>query len=87
MSGGKNRQTLYIYVDESGQDSKSRYFVVGAVVTERRLEMGERLERIEADSETHGLKWHKSSNDRRVAYLSMVLRHRVCAGDVYVYIQ
>jgi hypothetical protein len=48
---GAQKQKLYCYVDETGQDTDGRLFLVSVVVTEQEQEAFAReLERIEAES-------------------------------------
>ena len=69
-----HKQKLYCYVDETGQDTEGRLFLVSVVVTEQEQEAfaGE-LERIEAESGKRHIKWHKSSVARKIAYIKAVL--------------
>ena len=77
-------QKLYAYVDESGQDPKSEFFVVVAVISaDDQAELRKRLECIEDMAQTNKLKWHKTSYDRKMRYLSLVLEQKIAAGKVY----
>lgn len=77
-------QKLYCYVDESGQDPKSEFFVVVAVISaENQSYLRKQLEDIEDIAQTHKLKWHKTSYDRKMRYLSLVLEQKIAAGKVY----
>lgn len=77
-------QKLYCYVDESGQDPKSEFFVVVAIVNaEDQSHLRKQLEDIEDIAQTHKLKWHKTSHDRKMRYLSLVLERKIAAGKVY----
>ena len=74
----KRAQKLYAYVDESGQDTRGRMFVVGIVVLEQEREkIGQELERIEEQSGKRIKKWHKASHDHRIAYFEDITRSRV----------
>jgi hypothetical protein len=78
------RQRLYAYLDESGQDASSEYFVVVAVVTDAEQDrIRKELEAIEEEAQTHSLKWHKTSHTRRMRYLSLVLERSIASGTVY----
>ena len=69
-----HKQKLYCYVDETGQDTEGRLFLVSVVVTEQEQEAFAReLERIEAESGKRHIKWHKSSVARKIAYIKAVL--------------
>lgn len=78
-------QKLYCYVDESGQDTASDFFVVVAVITEGdQQSIREHLERIERNAGTNRKKWHKVRHENRMRYLSAVLEQKIAAGNVYV---
>jgi hypothetical protein len=79
----KNLQKLYCYVDESGQDTKGRFFLVAIVITgEEREVMMQELEKIEGESGKGILKWKKTSVERRVAYLEKIFANRLFAGKI-----
>ncbi len=77
-------QRLYCYVDETGQDVTSAFFIVVAVVNDRRQDLlrHERVE-IETVARTGQRKWHKSRPERRLGYLQLVLQRQVAAGEVH----
>ena len=57
-------QKLYAYVDESGQDTAGRIFVVGIVVLEQEREkIAQALEHIEERSGKLIKKWHRAPRD------------------------
>lgn len=67
---------LYCYVDETGQDTGGKIFIVSVVVTENgRDELLKLLEVFEKKSGKGNRKWHKSKHPARVEYLRQVLRH------------
>ena len=63
-------QKLYAYVDESGQDTEGRFFVVSVVLvgTERDTVL-QRLEALEARSGKGYVKWHRARYAFRQAYI------------------
>lgn len=66
----KSVQKLYAYVDESGQDTRGVFFVVGVVVLEEEREaVLHEIERIENESGKKNSKWHKSRPTSRQAYM------------------
>jgi hypothetical protein len=77
------RQKLYCYVDETGQDARSDFFIVVAVVTVGEQE-AERiaLTRIEHAARTNQLKWHKTEKSRWLKYLKLVL-DQAAGGQVF----
>jgi len=77
-------QKLYCYVDETGQDIGSEFFIVVAVVSDKEQDLlREQLLKVESLSKIGKRKWHKSRSDRRKRYLRLVLEKGVCKGEVY----
>jgi hypothetical protein len=69
----QNKQKLYVYVDESGQDTEGKFFVVGIIVTdENRDRIVDELKRIEKDSGKGNVKWHSSRSQKRGQYITLV---------------
>lgn len=70
-------QKLFCYVDETGQDTKGRLFIVSVVVTvaaEKRDELAAVCEALETTTAKGKFKWGKAAPDRRLAYLRHVFR-------------
>jgi hypothetical protein len=63
---------LYAYIDESGQDTLGRFFVVGAVVIDRaqRDTVAGLLEALEARSQKGRVKWGRARFSHRQVYVS-----------------
>ncbi len=62
---------LYAYIDESGQETEGRIFVVGTVVVGiDHDEVLRQLEAIEARSRKRHLKWHRARPVFRQAYMN-----------------
>ena len=77
-------EKLAVYVDESGQDDTSKFFIVVAAVTSgEQDDIRKKLLEIEAEAQTNGMKWHRTRHDRRIHYLTLVLRHHVASGGLY----
>ena len=77
-------QKLYCYVDESGQDDTSKFFIVVAVVTHHdQDEVRKKLLEIESEARTNGMKWHRTRHDRRMQYLTFVLQRSIAFGGLY----
>ncbi len=77
-------QRLYCYIDETGQDVSSVFFIVVAVVSDRQQDLlRQALLEIETAARTGHRKWHKSRPERRLGYLQLVLQGRVAAGEVF----
>jgi hypothetical protein len=79
-----NKEKLYCYVDETGQDVASRLFVVVAVVSaDEQGGLRQALTEIEEAAGTGRRKWHKSRPERRLCYLGLVLEKNVVPGGVF----
>ena len=77
-------QKVYCYVDESGQDDRSQYFVVVAVLLNGNQDVvRERLLGVEQTAKTNRMKWHKTLHKRRIHYLHLVQQSKIAAGHVY----
>lgn len=77
-------EKIVVYVDESGQDDTSKFFIVVAVVTSHNQEeLRKQLLDIEAEAQTHGMKWHRTRHDRRMRYLTLVLQRHIVFGGLY----
>lgn len=61
---------LYCYVDESGQDTHGKLFIVAVVVTdEQRDELQRSLEQLEGTSGKHKRKWMKTRPKEQQTYI------------------
>ncbi len=68
-------QKFYCYVDENGQDTKGRIFIVAVVVLgSERDELLGACEQLEQDTKKGKFKWGKAEHSRRIEYL-----HRIFA--------
>ena len=78
-----NTQKLYCYVDETGQDTKGRFFLVAIVITcKERERLILELERIE-DSSLKGIrKWKNTKPARRIAYLDLILASQLLINKI-----
>lgn len=77
-------QKLYCYVDESGQDAGSSFFVVVAVINAYDQEHAKaQLLEIEEKAHTNKLKWHKTKQKRRMHYLNLALDLKIATSKVY----
>jgi hypothetical protein len=67
-------QKLYCYVDETGQDTLGRFFLVAIVITgEERESITHELELIEKETKKGITKWKKTNLQRRVAYMEKIV--------------
>ncbi|NQU82773.1 MAG: DUF3800 domain-containing protein [Parcubacteria group bacterium] len=77
-------QKLYCYVDESGQDTKGKFFVVSVVVLEEnRKQLLQELERIEAESGKKNVKWHKARHLFREIYFEKIARTSLFENTIF----
>jgi hypothetical protein len=77
-------QKIYCYVDETGQDIKSEFFIVVAVVNDEDQNLlRKNLYEIESLTKIGKRKWHKSSFDRKKQYLNLLIKKAICKGDIY----
>lgn len=77
-------QKLYCYVDETGQDAGSDFFIVAAIVSDKEQNLlRDQLLKIEFLAKTGKRKWHKSRSERNFKYLQLVLEKSIGKGEVY----
>ncbi len=78
-------QKLYCYVDESGQDAGSTYFIVAAVVShDDQATLREQLLAIERETMVGRRKWHKSHVSRSTSYLRTAIHRQICSGQIMI---
>lgn len=76
---------LYYYVDETGQDTQGRLFIVGIVIadsddaSEGRDELAGLCRLIEQETGKRA-KWHKTTRAKNAAYMRRVIGERVMQG-------
>lgn len=77
---------LHAYIDESGQDTLGRLFVVGAVVigSEQRDAIGGQLEALERRSRKGRVKWHRTRHDYRQAYVTDLANITLLSGSIFL---
>lgn len=76
---------LYVYVDETGQDTLGRLFIVVAIIVgKQRDDVLRYLEAVEvASGKGHRRKWVKSRDNERWAYLNQALKPKRFPDTVY----
>jgi hypothetical protein len=81
----KNELTkLYCYVDESGQDVRSDFFVVVSIISEGdQNKLRERIIKLEQKSNFGRKKWHKSRSPEREEFLELLIDNNIASGDIY----
>jgi hypothetical protein len=74
MEEGKKRKRLYVYVDESGQDTKGLIFIISAIVIEKDQELLMKvLEKIEGKTGKKNYKWNRAHYLYRRAYIEALV--------------
>lgn len=75
MAKKKESKKFYVYVDESGQDSKGEIFIVSVVILKgEREKIVKKLEEIEAKSGKGRIKWHKAHYKCNRQYMKKILK-------------
>lgn len=74
---------IYCYVDETGQDSEGRIFIVTIVVPKNRDELLQYLESVEIQSGKEKFKWGKADPDKRLRYLETILSQKKYPLKIY----
>ena len=79
-----NKQKLYAYIDESGQDTEGVMFVVSILVLqEERDKILKDLEDIEFRSKKGNTKWHKSHYVYRESYIEEISRYANLKNKIF----
>lgn len=74
---------LYCYVDETGQDTGGRLFIVAVILTrDQRDGLRSILQRIERTSKKRQLKWTDTAREQRIAYIQAVIEKPAFKGLV-----
>ena len=75
---------LYCYVDETGQDAGSNFFVVVSIVSsDEQNKIRENLMQVEEDSKIHARKWFNSRSPIKEEFLRTLIKQDLGKGDVY----
>lgn len=70
----RHKQKIYCYVDESGQDTEGRMFIVAVVITGvERDDLIREAERLEQNSGKSLKKWRRAVFSRKVEYIQAIL--------------
>ena len=68
-------EKIYCYVDESGQDTKGKFFIVSLVVTgKERDQLNKELIRIETETNKKSTKWSKTKKEIQIQYIERVFQ-------------
>lgn len=75
---------LYCYVDETGQDTQGRLFLVAVVVSgQEREQLRALCETLEDQSGKGHRKWSKTSSVRQIKYVRSIVGQGLLAGKLY----
>lgn len=78
------KDKLYCYVDETGQDTKGKIFIVSIVITqEDREDVVSLLEKLERDTGKKATKWNKSGKAFKIAYIESVFTNKMFKGKIF----
>jgi hypothetical protein len=79
------KQKLYCYVDETGQDTKGRLFLVSVVISDagHKEDLEKKLLDIEKESGKGLMKWNGSSFNNRITYLEMLLQSGMFKHSIF----
>lgn len=79
------RKKLYCFVDETGQDTQGKLFLVAIILTdiEALSTLESELLDIELLSGKKKLKWNKTKNDLKVEYLKQILTIKALKRSIY----
>lgn len=76
-------QKLYCYVDETGQDTKGRIFIVSVIITkEDRDKIIKILEKIEKETEKKRTKWQRTDKTIREEYIKAVFSRDIFKNKI-----
>lgn len=77
-------QKLYCYVDETGQDTGGRLFLVSVIITEKeQQELREKLEIIEKQTKKRFSKWIKTKKDIKRKYLQKIIETNLFKNKIF----
>ncbi len=77
-------QKLYCYVDETGQDTAGRCFIVSVIVAQGdREQLTQLLETIEQETGKKATKWHKTAKEIKRRFIEQVLKDQSLKRKIY----
>ena len=84
-STAKKAKRIDLYVDESGQDTRGKLFVVAIVAVENSDELRRHCESLEMSSGKGKMKWRSAQKKRRITYLQTVTSSASTLGVTLFY--
>lgn len=77
-------QKLYCYVDETGQDTEGRLFLVSILLTSsERSMLRNKLKDAERISGKGARKWTRSTRKQRLKYIEVIISNKTLAGNLF----
>lgn len=78
------KQKLYCYVDETGQDTKGRLFIVSVVVAkEDREELNNFLEKAEIETGKKKVKWNRIKKEYKAIYFDAIFNSKLFRNKIF----
>lgn len=85
MRNNSTTKRIDLYVDESGQDTRGKLFVVAGIAVENSDELREFCESLEKTSGKGKLKWGHAQREKRLVYLRTIISEGSSFGLVLFY--
>lgn len=85
VSTAEKAKRLNLYVDESGQDTRGKLFVVAIVAVENSGALRQHCESFEKLSGKGRVKWRSAQRERRITYLQTVVSSASTLGTILFY--
>ncbi|MCL5410751.1 MAG: DUF3800 domain-containing protein [Patescibacteria group bacterium] len=77
-------EKIFCYVDETGQDTLGKFFIVSVVITKNNREkIAKLLVEIEQETGKKSTKWLKTKKELKIAYLKKVLENKIFKKTIY----
>lgn len=75
---------LYCYTDETGQDTKGKFFLVSILLSDKEQieELKNRIGEIERNTKGK-TKWTKTDNKRKILFLDVILKLKILRKNLY----
>lgn len=85
LKTGRQKKRIDLYVDESGQDTRGKLFVVAVVAVENSDKLRLQCDTIEGTSGKGKVKWSSAQRDRRLSYLRSIIEEGSSFGITLFY--
>lgn len=77
-------QKMYCFVDESGQDTLGKFFVVAILtIKDKKDELGDLITEYEAKSGKNNVKWSKTTHAKRMDFISRLFSDKNIKGSLF----